>query len=293
MYALCLVSLGIPSAPRHLRKLDFNQTTVSLSWSQPRHLGGRNDLFYEIECKIVCREDELSCSQDCGTQVLFLPRQGNFSQTKATVTNLFPRTGYIFKIYAKNGVSAVAEKDGYSSKFATSEVTTLESGIAISLIRSHCTSDLHTRNFRFSNSFPFPCLYLCCVTTIPLPLFLLSYVYVFTKIITICLYLSHLQITFSSFPFPSFFLLLNLTFVYILAPEKPEVTIRRIDSTSVIVSWTLNNGNEGIHYYLVTYRKLSDGSDEHTINTTQTKIEITGLEPGVEYEFEVSVQSVV
>ncbi|XP_020600982.1 ephrin type-A receptor 4-like [Orbicella faveolata] len=195
---------GIPSAPRHLRKLDFNQTTVSLSWSQPRHLGGRNDLFYEIECKIVCREDELSCSQDCGTQVLFLPRQGNFSQTKATVTNLFPRTGYIFKIYAKNGVSAVAEKDGYSSKFATSEVTTLES-----------------------------------------------------------------------------------------APEKPEVTIRRTDSTSVIVSWTLNNGNEGIHYYLVTYRKLSDGSDEHTINTTQTKIEITGLEPGVEYEFEVSVQSVV
>jgi len=88
-------------------------------------------------------------------------------------------------------------------------------------------------------------------------------------------------------------LLLNLTFVYILAPEKPQVTITRIDSTSVIVSWTLNSGNEGIHYFLVTYRKLSDGSDEHRINTTQTEIEITGLEAGVEYEFEVSVQSVV
>ena len=61
----------------------------------------------------------------------------------------------------------------------------------------------------------------------------------------------------------------------------------------MIVSWTVNSGNEGIHYFIVTYRKLSDGSDEHKINTTQTEIEITGLEPGVEYEFEVSVQSVV
>lgn len=68
------------------------------------------------------------------------------------------------------------------------------------------------------------------------------------------------------------------------------VTVRRIDSTSVTVSWTLKNGNEGIHYFLVTYRKLTDGSDEHTINTTKTEVEITGLEPGVEYEFEVSVQ---
>ena len=139
-FVLYLVSLGIPSAPRHLRDLAINQTTVSLSWAPPRHLGGRNDLFYEIECKIACREDELSCSQDCGTQVLFLPMQGNFSQTKATVTNLFPRTGYIFKIYAKNGVSAVAEKDGHSSKFATLEVTTLESGIAITPGAKGCTS---------------------------------------------------------------------------------------------------------------------------------------------------------
>lgn len=124
------VPLGFPSEPKHLRKLAINQTTVSLSWKHPRHLGGRNDLFYEIECKIVCQEDQLSCSQDCGSQVLFLPRQGNFTQTKATVTNLLSGTAYIFKIYAKNGVSAVAEKDGFSSKFAKLEVTTLESGIA-------------------------------------------------------------------------------------------------------------------------------------------------------------------
>lgn len=145
MHASCLVSLGIPSAPRHLRDLAFNQTTVSLSWTHPHHLGGRNDLFYEIECKIVCQEDQLSCSQDCGTQVLFLPRQGNFSQTEATIINLFPRTGYTFKIYAKNGVSEVAEKDGYPSKFATLDVTTLELGIAIMLLQSRCILTILTR----------------------------------------------------------------------------------------------------------------------------------------------------
>lgn len=132
-YFYSCAPLGFPSEPKHLRKFAINQTTVSLSWKHPRHLGGRNDLFYQIECKIVCREDQLSCSQDCGSQVLFLPRQGNFTQTKATVTNLFSGTAYIFKIYAKNGVSAVAEKDGFSSKFAKLEVTTLESGMA----RSH------------------------------------------------------------------------------------------------------------------------------------------------------------
>lgn len=118
------------------------------------------------------------------------------------------------------------------------------------------------------------------ILSFPFPLFL-------------CLHFSNLQIMFSSFPSLHFSHSWILRCFYILAPEKPEVTIRRIDSTSVIVSWTLNSGNEGIHYFLVTYRKLSDGSDKHTINTTQTEIKITGLEPGVEYEFEVSVQSVV
>lgn len=79
-----------------------------------------------------------------------------------------------------------------------------------------------------------------------------------------------------------------MQFVYILAPEQPLVTVQRIDSTSVMVSWTLNNGNQGIEFFLVTYRKLKDGSDEKTINTTETEIKITGLEPDVEYEFVVS-----
>lgn len=83
--------------------------------------------------------------------------------------------------------------------------------------------------------------------------------------------------------------LLKRICVLILAPEQPVVTVQRIDSTTVKISWTLKNGNEGIDYFLVTYRKLKDGSDEKTINTTKTELEITGLEPDVEYEFVVSV----
>ena len=122
-------SPGLPSAPRHLRNVTINQTTVSLSWSHPHHLGGRTDLYYDIECNMVCRKEQRSCSQHCGSQVLFLPRKTNLSHTKVTVTNLFPRTAYRFWVYARNGVSALAKKEGFPSKFAHVEVRTLESGI--------------------------------------------------------------------------------------------------------------------------------------------------------------------
>lgn len=85
-------------------------------------------MFYEIECKIACQKEQTSCSQDCGSQVLFLPGQRNLSDTKVTITKLFPQTHYRFKVYAKNGVSGVAEKTGFSSDFAHLKVSTLESG---------------------------------------------------------------------------------------------------------------------------------------------------------------------
>ena len=122
-------SKAVPSKPRHLRSLARNQTTVSLSWTHPHHTGGRRDVYYEIECKVVCQKEQTSCSQDCGSQVVFLPRQRNLSHTKATVTKLFSATAYRLRIYAKNGVSAVAEKEGVPSEFAELEITTLESGI--------------------------------------------------------------------------------------------------------------------------------------------------------------------
>lgn len=187
---------ALPSRPRHLRMVAKNQTAVSLSWSHSHLLGGRRELYYEIECKIVCPKEKKSCSQNCGSQVRFLPRQRNLSETKATITNLFPQTTYRFRVYAKNGVSRVAKKEGVSSNFARVDVTTLES-----------------------------------------------------------------------------------------VPGQPEVSVKRIDSTTVRVSWTLENGNEGILYSLVTYYPVNDKSERLTKNTTESAIIIEGLQPDVEYQF--------
>lgn len=44
------------------------------------------------------------------------------------LTNLISRTVYRFKVHAKNGVSEKAEMDGFPSRFAKLDVTTLESG---------------------------------------------------------------------------------------------------------------------------------------------------------------------
>ncbi|XP_029193980.2 ephrin type-B receptor 1-B-like isoform X1 [Acropora millepora] len=189
---------ALPSKPRHLKTLTKNQTTVVLSWSHSHHRGGRRDLFYEIECKIACQKEQKSCSQDCGSQVLFLPRQRNLSDTQATITKLFPQTSYRFTVYAKNGVSGVAEGKGFASNFAHLKVDTLES-----------------------------------------------------------------------------------------VPGKPELTVKRIDSTSVRVSWNLKNGNEGIHYFLVTYYPLEDKFDRHIKNTTESAITIDGLQPDVVYQLVV------
>lgn len=67
------------------------------------------------------------------------------------------------------------------------------------------------------------------------------------------------------------------------------MTIARIDSTTVRVSWTLKNGHEGVQFFLVVYYKKEDGSDRHTKNTTETEITIHGLDPDAEYEFVVSL----
>lgn len=75
---------------------------------------------------------------------------------------------------------------------------------------------------------------------------------------------------------------------FTLVPGKPELTVKRIDSTSVRVSWNLKNGNEGIHYFLVTYYPLEDKFDRHIKNTTESAITIDGLQPDVVYQLVVS-----
>lgn len=81
--------------------------------------------------------------------------------------------------------------------------------------------------------------------------------------------------------------------IFISAPGQPIVTVQRLDSTSVRVSWKLNNGKKGIQYFLVTYHPVGRRSERLTKNTTKMELTVNGLEPDTEYEFVVSSISMV
>jgi ephrin-B len=101
-----------PSAPQNLTVNFVDQSTVILSWSAPKYLGGRNDTVYRISC------------EGCSSSVTYVPSQENFNDTKVAVSGLNPVTTYRFLVFAENGVS------GYdSSQFIDITVTTEASGI--------------------------------------------------------------------------------------------------------------------------------------------------------------------
>lgn len=81
--------------------------------------------------------------------------------------------------------------------------------------------------------------------------------------------------------------------IFISAPEQPIVTVKRLDSTSIRVSWKLKNGNKGIKYFLVMYHPTGRESEKITKNTTKMELTVNGLEPDTEYEFVVSNISLV
>ena len=81
--------------------------------------------------------------------------------------------------------------------------------------------------------------------------------------------------------------------IFISAPEQPIVTVKRLDSTSIRVSWKLKNGNKGIKYFLVMYHPAGRESEKITKNTTKMELTVNGLEPDTEYEFVVSNISLV
>ncbi|XP_074602302.1 eph receptor tyrosine kinase isoform X2 [Brevipalpus obovatus] len=82
-----------PSAPRNLTASSVDQSSVTLAWSVPNYLGGRNDTVYRVECEL------------CPSTVSYMPAQEAFNETKVTISGLNPLTTYRFVIYAENGVS--------------------------------------------------------------------------------------------------------------------------------------------------------------------------------------------
>lgn len=106
-----LFNLEPPSAPQNLTANLVDQSTVILSWSPPKYLGGRNDTVYRVSCEA------------CSSSVTYVPAQENFNESKVIISGLNPITTYRFMVYAENGVS------GYdSSQFVDITVTTESSG---------------------------------------------------------------------------------------------------------------------------------------------------------------------
>ncbi|KAK3735399.1 hypothetical protein QZH41_013394, partial [Actinostola sp. cb2023] len=189
-----------PSSPERLITTYHNATLVTMEWFPPSDLGGRSDVFYEVECK-QCDDEGKDCSNDCdyAHAQTYLRALTNTS-TLATVKHLTPYTYYKFKIFAKNGVSQVAEKIKKGAKFAAFVVRTSEA-----------------------------------------------------------------------------------------LPGMPDITVAKpVTSTSVFLSWSLQERNGIITYYQVSYYPVGQASSKRVFNTTGTNATINGLQQGREYYFKVS-----
>ncbi|RWS29960.1 ephrin type-A receptor 4-like protein, partial [Leptotrombidium deliense] len=82
-----------PSAPLNLTYNLIDQSTVTLSWSSPKYLGGRNDTLYRVEC------------EGCPSSVAYVPSQDAITETRVTISGLSSLSTFTFLVYAENGVS--------------------------------------------------------------------------------------------------------------------------------------------------------------------------------------------
>nr|XP_020452514.1 ephrin type-B receptor 3 [Monopterus albus] len=108
----------VPSAPRSVISI-VNETSLVLEWSEPRDLGGRDDIFYNVICK-KCLPERGMCSR-CDDNVDISPRHLGLTQRRVAVRNLQAHTQYSFEIQAVNGVS---NKSPYTPQFSAVNITT-------------------------------------------------------------------------------------------------------------------------------------------------------------------------
>ncbi|XP_062251570.1 ephrin type-B receptor 3-like [Platichthys flesus] len=108
----------VPSAPRSVISI-VNETSLVLEWSEPRDMGDRDDIFYNVICK-KCLPERGMCSR-CDDNVDISPRHLGLTQRRVAVRNLQAHTQYSFEIQAVNGVS---NKSPYSPHFSTVNITT-------------------------------------------------------------------------------------------------------------------------------------------------------------------------
>ncbi|XP_035032350.1 ephrin type-B receptor 3 isoform X6 [Hippoglossus stenolepis] len=108
----------VPSAPRSVISI-VNETSLVLEWSEPRDMGDRDDIFYNVICK-KCLPERGMCSR-CDDNVDISPRHLGLTQRRVAVRNLQAHTQYSFEIQAVNGVS---NKSPYTPHFSAVNITT-------------------------------------------------------------------------------------------------------------------------------------------------------------------------
>lgn len=117
----------MPSPPRGVIS-NVNETSLTLEWSEPRDLGGRDDLLYNVICK-KCRGGlgaggTATCSR-CDDNVDFVPRQLGLTERRVHISHLLAHTRYTFEVQAVNGVSG---KSPLPPRYAAVNITTNQAG---------------------------------------------------------------------------------------------------------------------------------------------------------------------
>ncbi|XP_032262899.1 ephrin type-B receptor 3 [Halichoerus grypus] len=113
----------VPSPPRGVIS-NVNETSLILEWSEPRDLGGRDDLLYNVICK-KCHGGPgaggaSACSR-CDDNVEFVPRQLGLTERRVHISHLLAHTRYTFEVQAVNGVSG---KSPLPPRYAAVNITT-------------------------------------------------------------------------------------------------------------------------------------------------------------------------
>lgn len=107
---------------------NVNETSLILEWSEPRDLGGRDDLLYNVICK-KCRGGPgaggVSACSRCDDNVEFVPRQLGLTERRVHISHLLAHTRYTFEVQAVNGVSG---KSPLPPRYAAVNITTNQAG---------------------------------------------------------------------------------------------------------------------------------------------------------------------
>ncbi|XP_026786295.1 ephrin type-B receptor 3 isoform X1 [Pangasianodon hypophthalmus] len=108
----------VPSAPRNVIS-NVNETSLVLEWSEPKDLGGRDDLLYNVICK-KCVTERGACTR-CDDNVDVSPRHLGLVERHVAIRNLQAHTQYSFEIQAVNGVS---NKSPHPPQYTSVNITT-------------------------------------------------------------------------------------------------------------------------------------------------------------------------